>query len=125
MNIGIDYDNTITTNPIFFKEFVSSLVKEDSNTIYIISSCAKIDEPMFDEIHKRKSAQLKEWGIPFRKLELALEPIPENKTKLCKAYGIDLMIDDDMGNISEITRNTSKTVCLQFISRDGNPGDLQ
>jgi hypothetical protein len=122
MNVGIDFDNTITANPKFFKELVNDLLSSGRNLIYIISSCAKEDEPTLSEIRTRKSLQLNEWGIPFERLELALEPIPENKAFLCESHGIGLMIDDDLRNLEAIMKRDPSIVCVQFFPPNGDEG---
>ncbi len=116
MNIGIDYDYTITENPEFFRSFTKSLA-ESGNEVYIISSFTKADEPFVEEIIAAKMHQLDEWGIDYKKLEMAPEPIPPNKARLCRKYKISVMIDDDARNLLEIMRSEEDIVCLQFMPK--------
>ncbi len=112
MNIGIDFDNTITEHPRLFKDLVSSLSK--GNKIYIISSCDKKKAARLPSVCKEKAGKLAKWGISYKELLLAEEPIPKNKAKMCVKYKIDIMIDDDKRNISAIKRLSKGTVCLMF-----------
>ncbi len=116
MNIGIDYDYTITENPEFFRSFTKSLA-ESGNEVYIISSFTKADEPFVEEIIAAKVHQLDEWEIDYKKLEMAPEPIPPNKARLCRKYKISVMIDDDARNLMEIMRSEEGVVCLQFMPK--------
>lgn len=114
MKIGIDFDNTITTDPDFFSRLVRLLGK--GNEIYVISSYERGTPVSYDQAYSGKEERLRQWGIPHKKLDLVTEPIPENKVKLCNKYGIDLMIDDDIRNVSAINRDCPKTVCLQYVN---------
>ncbi|MDE1861216.1 MAG: hypothetical protein KGH72_05900 [Candidatus Micrarchaeota archaeon] len=113
MRIGLDYDNTITVDPRFFSRAARLLGKR--NKIYVISSYERKTAMSFAEAYKYKTAKLRQWKIPYEKLELAPEPIPMNKVRLCDRYGIDIMIDDDRKNVSAINRYCKGTVCLQFL----------
>ncbi len=118
MNIGIDFDNTITEHPLLFKKLTRSLI--NGNKIYVISSCDRPKEPKRDEVYAEKEERLRGWGVHYSKLLLALEPIPRNKATLCRRYGIDIMIDDDRRNVKAIRKYSKATVCLEFVFEKGN-----
>ncbi len=113
MNIGIDFDNTITENRKFFRKMTNSL--KNDNDIYIISSCDKQKESVIEEVFRMKKKKLKRWGIAYKDLLLALEPIPNNKAKICREYRIGVMIDDDIRNLKKIRKHYKNTACLQYI----------
>ncbi len=114
MNVGIDFDYTITDNPGFFRE-LSEVLMRASNGVYVVSSYSKADEPMAEEIFTEKTRMLKEWGIPFKELYLAPEPIADNKAAYCNDHSIGLMIDDTIENLKAINKRAKGTVCLQYI----------
>lgn len=114
MNIGIDFDDTITHNPKFFKKLTSNLSK-GRNKIYIISSYTKVDAPIAERIFAEKSRKLKKWGITYAVLKLVKEPIPRNKAIACKNYKIEFIIDNAVENLNEINKTAKGTVCLQYI----------
>ncbi len=112
MNIGVDFDFTITSNPAKFSELLNILAR--SANIYIISSYSGDTSATLEEAYASKKKQLGEWGIKYKELFLLGNPIPKNKAKLCAEYGIDVMIDDDINNLEEIYREAKGTICLQF-----------
>jgi hypothetical protein len=114
MNIGIDFDDTITVNPKFFRKFTNDLSKH-GNSVYIISSCDRISEPFFHQMLEDKKRKLGKWGIKYRKLELVKEPIPKHKATLCEKYRISVMIDNDPNNLIAIKRLEKNILCLQVI----------
>ena len=114
MNIGLDFDDTITVNPKFFSKFSNDLSKH-GNKIYIISSCDKISEPFFEEMFENKKKKLKEWDIFYEALELVKGPVPKNKASLCKKLNISVMIDNDPSNLIAIKGLDKKILCLQVI----------
>ncbi|MCL4364803.1 MAG: hypothetical protein M1569_03935 [Candidatus Marsarchaeota archaeon] len=114
MNMGLDFDDTITVNPRFFSKFTNDLSKH-GNKIYIISSCDKISEPFFEEMFENKTRRLKEWHILYEALELVKEPVPENKALLCKKLNISVMIDNDRENLTAIKGLDKAILCLQVI----------
>ncbi len=114
MNIGIDFDNTITDNPGLFRELTAGLSK--NNHIYIISSYEKAEETLIEEISSEKTRMLNEWGINFKELYLAPEPVPESKAAYCKKKNIVLMIDDLQENLSKIMEISTDTVCMRYLS---------
>jgi len=115
MNVGIDFDDTITHNPEFFRELTASLHRAGDRT-YIISSHTKADEPIADRIFTEKTRMLREYGITYAELQLVVEPIPENKAKACRDHNIRFMIDNDPENVEEISRLSRGTVCMQYIN---------
>ncbi|HUB92395.1 MAG TPA: hypothetical protein VL945_00375 [Candidatus Saccharimonadales bacterium] len=112
MNIGIDFDNTITENPALFRKLTNSLRK--GNVIYVISSSDKAEERDIEREREGKVRRLKAWRIHYRKLFLALRPIPESKAAMCRKYKIDLMIDDNRENVRAIRRRSKRTACMEF-----------
>ena len=116
MNIGIDFDGTISNNPGFFRE-LSECFSRGKNRIYVISSYTEVDAHRIDAISAAKGNLLKEWGIRYDELTLVREPIPENKAAYCKDHNIRLMIDDLEENLGAISRKSGSTVCLQYIGR--------
>ncbi len=83
--------------------------------IYIISSCDRLKQRRLGLVYKEKEGMLLRWGIRYRKLMLALEPIPLNKARMCRKYKIDLMIDDDERNMSAIRKHAGRTACFEFL----------
>ncbi|MCL5428013.1 MAG: ACT domain-containing protein [Candidatus Marsarchaeota archaeon] len=116
MNIGIDFDGTISDNPGFFRELAGALTGAD-NRIYIISSYTSADADRADAVAMEKRRMLREWGIRYSELELVGEPIPDNKAAYCKDHDIKLMIDDLEENLSRIRETAKGTVCLLYIGR--------
>ncbi len=117
MNIGIDFDNTITEHPRLFKKLTDSL--NAGNVIYIISSCDRLKQQKLEKVYEEKEGMLRRWGIHYRKLMLALEPIPLNKARMCRKYKIDLMIDDDERNMRAIRKHAGRTACFEFLRPAG------
>ena len=119
MNIGIDFDNTITVEPRFFKR-LATLMGGDSS-VYIISSYEKGTRLSLEGTYRAKARQLKNWGISYKRLDLVREPISENKARLCNKYRIEIMIDDRAENVKTINRMCRRTVCLQFVPAERLP----
>lgn len=115
MNIGLDFDQTITDDPGFFREFVRSMSKR--HKIYIISSCSRRMERRYDNECRKKESLLKRYGISHSGLFVVREPIPKNKARLCARYKIDLMIDDKEQNLREIAKSCRGTVCLRLMQK--------
>jgi hypothetical protein len=113
MNIAIDFDDTITESPKLFRKLTREWT--NANTVYIISSCNKPNEHIYSEIFLRKQKLLKDWGIEYKELFMPLEPIPQNKAKLCKKYNIGLMIDDNIKNLQAISKACEEVMCIQFV----------
>lgn len=114
MNIGIDFDDTITVNPVFFRKFTTDLSKH-GNSIYIISSCDRKSEPLFNQMLADKKRKLKGWGVTYRGLKLVKEPIPRGKAAFCERHNISVMIDNDLKNLKAIKRLEKNILCLQVI----------
>ena len=116
MNVGIDFDDTITHNPVFFKKLTAALSK-GGNKIFIISSYTKADKLIVGKIFEEKTKKLKKWGIAYNKLELVSEPIPRNKAIACKNHNIQFIIDNAIENLNKIKDAAKGTVCLHYINR--------
>ena len=116
MNIGIDFDGTISNNPGFFRE-LAEYFSRGNHRIYVISSYTDVDAHRADVISAEKGNMLKEWGIRYDKLKLVSEPIPANKAAYCKDHNIRLMIDDLEENLIAISKKSSSTVCLHYMDR--------
>lgn len=90
MRIGIDYWQTITRDPDFFRELIDSLVKDDWE-VHIISAVGHKRAPITrDEIEATINT--------FTDIHIVIfdhpDQSPELKLAKCQELGIQLMIDD-------------------------------
>jgi hypothetical protein len=79
--LGLDIDDTITRDPVFFKQLTDS-VTNNGGKVYIVSS--RVANP---EVRVKTRAELRDYGIHFE--ELHLLPSVETARKTCPHKALD------------------------------------
>ena len=96
MKIALDYYNTISQHPDFFRRFAQTLIDGGAD-VYIISA---VGDKRLKETGgwDKYLAEIESFNIPCSGIcivhFMTEQEIPDLKYQLCKTQGIELLIDD-------------------------------
>lgn len=113
MKIAIDIDNTITANPRFFRLFIESQLGA-GNEVHVLTGRVS-DAEGDEESPRNRVKQLAKLGITAytRLVQVARKhqypDIGIGKGEYCRGNGIDMIMEDDVFYVREISRISPET----------------
>ena len=112
MKIGIDIDNTITANPIFFKNLIEVNLAM-GNEIHIITGGLEdsvgYEYSPSSRIEQLKNIGISEWTTLVRCFAPTSDEVARLKGNYCKNTLIDCMYEDTVKYIETIKQISPKT----------------
>jgi hypothetical protein len=121
MRIAIDIDNTITANPAFFRRFIEDQMRA-GNEVHILTGGVSIPEGNV-ESPPHRVRQLKSYGIESytRLVQVTRRSqhpdIGEGKGEYCRDNRIDMVLEDDVLYVQEISRISPDTQAFLIVPR--------
>ena len=100
MNVGIDFYDTITSDPPKFRRLIGRL-KEKGHTVFVISAIREENMDRLKRDFKRSRMRCELVPVVFN----GFFDVPELKLRECQRLGIDEMIDDRADTCELLERN--------------------
>lgn len=106
LNLGADYDNTISSDPEMFKALAQS-VKRSAGHVHVITGVPKKSSISPQQHAATVQASLDAINFPYDAIYVAPKPVPATKAAYCKAQGIDFFVDNTKKNVKKVAKVTS------------------